>query len=105
MVPVLFVLENNQYSVCSPLGVRQPFQQNIANIVRGHGIPAETGDGQLIEEVYGTAGRMIEKIREGYGPSYVEFDTYRYLEHCGPNPDDTLGYRTQDEVNAWRMLS
>ena len=26
-------------------------------------------------------------------PIFIEVDTYRYLEHCGPNRDDHLNYR------------
>ena len=33
---------------------------------------------------------------------YVEFDTYRWLEHCGPNNDDHLGYRKDEEVKKWK---
>ena len=30
-------------------------------------------------------------------------DTYRYLEHCGPNKDDHLDYRNPKEVKFWKM--
>ena len=32
----------------------------------------------------------------------LEFSTYRWLEHCGPNYDNDLGYRTEDEYLDWR---
>ena len=28
-------------------------------------------------------------------------DTYRWLEHCGPNNDDNLEYRSKKEINFW----
>ena len=34
-------------------------------------------------------------------PALVEFKTYRWLEHCGPNWDDDLGYRSREEVKRW----
>ena len=34
-------------------------------------------------------------------PIFIEVDTYRYLEHCGPNNDDNLNYRPKKEVNYW----
>ena len=32
----------------------------------------------------------------------MEFDTYRWLEHCGPNDDDYLGYRDEQEAKEWK---
>ena len=29
-------------------------------------------------------------------------DTYRHLEHCGPNEDDHLNYRNKNEVSFWK---
>ena len=37
-LPVLFVCENNLYSVNTPLDVRQPGNRTIAELARGHGI-------------------------------------------------------------------
>ena len=34
-------------------------------------------------------------------PIFVEVDTYRHLEHCGPNNDDNLNYRPKREINYW----
>ena len=34
-------------------------------------------------------------------PLFVEIDTYRYYEHCGPNKDDDLNYRPKKEVEFW----
>ena len=31
----------------------------------------------------------------------MELSTYRILEHCGPNNDDNLNYRTKKEINYW----
>jgi len=39
--------------------------------------------------------------RSGEGPLFLECRTYRLLEHCGPNEDYDLGYRTPDEVEHW----
>lgn len=33
---------------------------------------------------------------------FIEYDTYRWLEHCGPNQDDHLGYRPQGEISKWK---
>ena len=40
-------------------------------------------------------------IRKYNKPVFLEFKTYRWLEHCGPNWDDNLGYREKSEINKW----
>lgn len=86
-LPVLFVCENNFYSVQSPLEVRQPKERDRIAIARAHGLYAQRGFGNDVEEVYEVSRNAIERIRQGEGPVYLEFDTYRLREHCGPDLD------------------
>ena len=46
------------------------------------------------------AEKAITRAREGLGPTLLEFETYRFREHCGPNCDDALGYRPAGELEA-----
>ena len=101
-LPVLFVCENNLYSVYSPLRVRQPEGRKIFAMVRGLGITSEHGDGNNVLEVYSKAERAIAGIRKGNGPYFFEFSTYRWREHCGPNFDNDLGYRAEEEFIEWK---
>jgi pyruvate dehydrogenase E1 component alpha subunit len=101
-LPVLFVCENNLYSVYSPLDVRQPGGRSIAGMVQGLGVQADTGDGNDALEVYEITSRALYAIRNGGGPRFLEFSTYRWLEHCGPNYDNELGYRTEAEFLDWK---
>lgn len=100
-LPILFVCENNFYSVYSPLDVRQPKERNRAAIARAHGIPAKEGHGNDVEEVYRLGQEAVNSIRAHNGPYFLEFDTYRYREHCGPFVDDDAGYRPQEEIRTW----
>ena len=34
-------------------------------------------------------------------PALMEFSTFRWREHCGPNWDDDLGYRKDGELKTW----
>jgi TPP-dependent pyruvate/acetoin dehydrogenase alpha subunit len=96
-LPVLIICENNLYSVYSPLNVRQPAGRSIAAMVSGLGIKAESGDGNDVLAVYEKVSNAITEIRAGGGPRFLEFSTYRWLEHCGPSYDNHIGYRTEDE--------
>ena len=98
---ILFVCENNLYSVLTPLADRQPEGRKIIDLAYGHGIPAVQVDGQAVETAYTETGKMIDSIRAGNGPGFMEFATYRWLEHCGPNLDLGLNYRPEGEYERW----
>lgn len=98
---VLLVCENNLYSVYSPLSVRQPEGRPIVALARGHGITADALDGNDAEAVHVAVRDAIESLRAGDGPVFLEFATYRWREHCGPNLDNDIGYRAPEEFEAW----
>lgn len=101
-LPVIFVCENNFFSVYSPLSVRQPAERNNRALAEAYGIYADKGDGNDIFAVCDITERAVSRIRGGNGPAYLEFDTYRWREHCGPNFDNDIGYRTEEEYSNWR---
>jgi pyruvate dehydrogenase E1 component alpha subunit len=98
-LPVLFVCENNDFSVYTRRKDRQP-DQAIYKIAQSHGISSTCGDGNNVLSVYATAAKAIESIREGHGPQFLEFSTYRWREHCGPDFDHALNYRENSEIVA-----
>jgi TPP-dependent pyruvate/acetoin dehydrogenase alpha subunit len=101
-LPVLFLCENNLYSVYSPLSVRQPQGRSISQMVAGLGVHALAGDGNDVAEVYRMTSEALAGIRAGGGPRLLEFSTYRWREHCGPLFDNDLGYRTEAEFLDWK---
>jgi pyruvate dehydrogenase E1 component alpha subunit len=101
-LPILFVCENNLYSVYSGLEVRQPENRKIYKMVRALGIDTHKGDGNDVEEVFSLTKLIREKIVNNAGPQFIELDTYRWREHCGPNYDNDLGYRTEEEFMSWK---
>ena len=102
-LPVVFVCENNLYSVYSPLSVRQPEGREIFGLAKGHGMESYQGDGNDVVEVYTLAEQATGKARQGGGPTFLEFKTYRWREHCGPSYDNDLGYRTESEFQEWKQ--
>jgi pyruvate dehydrogenase E1 component alpha subunit len=100
-LPILFVCENNLYSVNTPMAPRQPVSRTIADLAIGHAIDAHRADGQTVEAVCELTARVLDRVRAGEGPALLELLTYRWAEHCGPNSDIHLGYRTKEELDAW----
>ena len=103
-LPILFICENNLYSVYSPLSVRQSEKRHLTKIVEAHGITTFKGDGNDLDEVYAISQKAVAYIRAGKGPCFIEFSTYRWREHCGPNYDNHIGYRTEEEFETWKEL-
>ncbi|MBC7743435.1 MAG: thiamine pyrophosphate-dependent dehydrogenase E1 component subunit alpha [Bdellovibrionaceae bacterium] len=101
-LPVLFICENNEFSVYSPLEVRQPKQRLISEMVAGMGIESAQYDGNDVELIHQVTTAAVQKIKAGQGPQFLEFATWRWLEHCGPNEDDDLDYRCQKSNSKWR---
>jgi TPP-dependent pyruvate/acetoin dehydrogenase alpha subunit len=101
-LPVLFICENNLYSVYSSLSVRQPKDRKIFQMVEAMGIRSFQGDGNNVFEVYKTTVDNIKNIKNGDGPRFIEFSTYRWREHCGPNYDNQIGYRSEEEFLNWK---
>ena len=100
-LPAVFVCENNLYSVYTPLRERQP-DRPLAELGRAHGMPAQIIDGNDVEAVYAAASAAVARARSGRGPSFIQADTYRWREHCGPSYDNHIGYRTEAEFEQWR---
>lgn len=98
-LPVLFVCENNLFSVYTRINERQP-DRPIHVVAQAHGCNAWHSDGNDVEAVNAIATEAAGLARDGHGPQFMEFDTYRWREHCGPNFDDELNYRSQHEISA-----
>ena len=101
-LPVVFVCENNNYSVYTRLQDRQPARP-IYQLAAAHGINAVSGNGNDVEEVLDIAKQAVSNARQGKGPQFLEFQTYRWREHCGPNYDDELAYRSKQEIEAGKQ--
>ena len=98
---ILFVCENNFYSVYSPLKYRQSKKRDLLSIVKSFGIKSFKIDGNDTIKIFNKSQKIIKDVRLGKGPGFVLLDTYRWLEHCGPNNDDNLDYRLDKETKRW----
>ena len=100
-IPVIFICENNNYSVYTQLKERQP-DRPILGIAKAHGLAVYQADGNDVEAVWEVMRQATERVRAGEGPAFLELFTFRLLEHCGPEDDDGLGYRVAGELLDWK---
>ena len=100
-LPIIFACENNLYSVYTKLKDRQPHDK-LTSYSKAHGINSFKINGNDVEKIYKLTNKLRQKCLSGKGPFFIQMDTYRWLEHCGPNYDNSIGYRTEKEFKLWK---
>lgn len=101
-LPVLFLCENNLYSVYSPLSVRQPKGRSIRFMVEAMGVNSMDLNPGNTDGFLKGLKKAIEYVRLEKKPLFLEIPTYRWREHCGPHYDNDLGYRSEAEFEDWK---
>jgi pyruvate dehydrogenase E1 component alpha subunit len=95
-LPVIFVVENNEY------GMGTAFHRVSATRVEerssAYGIPASVVNGQDILETYRHFEALVDEVRSGGGPRFVEVRTYRFRGHSMSDPVSGT-YRSKEEVS------
>ena len=100
---VLYVCENNFFSVYSPLKNRQSKKRSLHKIAEGMGVKSTYIDGNNVLEIFQKTKKILNQMRLNNAPHLIILDTFRWLEHCGPNDDDDLNYRDNKIVKKWRL--
>tara|TARA_B100000686_G_scaffold84461_1_gene91287 strand:- start:2010 stop:2987 length:978 start_codon:yes stop_codon:yes gene_type:complete len=100
-LPIIFVCENNRYSVYTNLQTRQP-ERPMHKVAEAHGWEVNSGDGNDLEYVAEIARKAVSRIKTNERPQFLEFETHRWVEHCGHEYDDHLNYRSEVEIKSWK---
>jgi pyruvate dehydrogenase E1 component alpha subunit len=98
-VPVLFVIENNQWAISVPRKWSDRLE-NLSDRHTSYNIPGETVDGNDVFAVYEAVNKAVKELRAGKGPILIECKTYRWKGHHAGEPA-TLNYRDSEEVKTW----
>jgi 2-oxoisovalerate dehydrogenase E1 component len=97
-LPLIFVIENNQYAISVPS--EEEVAGSLYERAIGYGFKGVAIDGNNPIEVLATMREAVDRARTGGGPTLIEAETYRYYAHTSDD-NDTL-YRTREEVETWR---
>lgn len=97
-LPVLFVCENNGYAMGTAIE-RSESELDLMKKAAAYRVPAESVDGMNVAAVELAAQKALAFIREGGGPTFLEFRTYRFRAH---SMFDAQLYRDKSEVAQWR---
>jgi pyruvate dehydrogenase E1 component alpha subunit len=97
-LPVLWVCENNQYGMGTAVE-RASAVSEIRQKAEGYNMPNDRIDGMDVLQVRETALDVLDKIRSGEGPYFLEIVTYRFRGHSMGDPER---YRQSEEVKRWQ---
>jgi pyruvate dehydrogenase E1 component alpha subunit len=99
-LPILFVCENNGLAIHTPLLKRQATAR-VVERVGTYGVRAEKVEAGDLLAIRAAAAPLVEFIRAGHGPAFLECATTRVKEHVGPNEDYDVGYRARPAPDIW----
>jgi len=100
-LPVVYICENNMYAITTPL--REVTKRPPHERARAYGMEGSVADGMDVQAVYEAALHAVQAARDGLGPSFLEFETYRYVGHYTAEKLMKTSYRTDAEIETWRL--
>lgn len=100
-LPLLFVCENNLFASHLHISLRQP-SDSVGRYADAHHIPVEVVDGNDVVTVAETTRKMLENMRRGGGPAFLEAVTYRWRGHVGPREDNDVGVNRGSDLALWK---
>ena len=97
-LPVVFICENNQYSMS--MHVKRHIKvSDLTARATAYGIPGVTVNGNDILEVYETVLNARDYVKQS-GPMLIVANTYRLMGH---SKSDANAYRTKKEIESWKQ--
>jgi pyruvate dehydrogenase E1 component alpha subunit len=96
-LPVIFLLENNQYAYSTPLD--KQFAVDPVQRAAAYGFVGQTVDGNDVEAVFEATLAARERAIAGGGPTLIEAVTMRMHGHAA---HDDMKYVPKELVEEWR---
>jgi pyruvate dehydrogenase E1 component alpha subunit len=96
-LPVVFICENNRYAMGTPGAQCLAMYATVTETARAYGIETMQVDGMDVLAVRTSVRDLVQKVRDGQGPLFLEAKTYRFLGHSMSDPSHGH-YRTKEEV-------
>ena len=95
-LPIVFVLENNQFAYSTPNALE--FAVDPVERARVYGFPGVKVDGNDVEAVFEASRVASERARAGEGPTLIECETMRMHGH---GAHDDMSYVPPEMFDEW----
>lgn len=99
--PVVMNIVNNQWAISTSQDFARGHSSSFAARGIGFGIPSLRVDGNDYLAARAASRWAIERARSGFGPTVIEWVTYRAGAHS--TSDDPDGYRPKDAAATWPL--
>ena len=102
-IPVVYIIENNGYSMGTSLSRSSAFKSCLAQRAEGFGVDWDRCDGTDIYEVRANVSKAMDRARNESRPTMLEITTYRYYGHSVADANHKDGYRKRDEIERYQQ--
>jgi pyruvate dehydrogenase E1 component alpha subunit len=100
-LPVVYVIENNKYSMGTTLERSSAVRNCLAERADGYGIVWDIANGEDLYEVRAKTASAMRRAHEQSLPTVLEVDTYRYYGHSVADAN-AKKYRSADEIERYK---
>lgn len=98
-LPVIYIIENNQFAMGTPLEKTFPIE-DLSIRALGYPMARERVDGHDVFAMHSAISAATKRVREQQQPMLIEAKTYRYRGHSMADPGK---YRNKEEIEKWRI--
>jgi len=100
-LPVIYVIENNQYSMGTSMERSSAMKNCLAERAEGYGIAWDVANGEDFYEVRAKTWNAIRRAHDEALPFVLEVDTYRYYGHSVADAN-AKKYRSAEEIEHYK---
>ena len=100
-LPVIYVIENNQYSMGTSLERSSAFRSCLAERAEGYAIDWDRCNGEDLYEIRAKTQTAIERAHRQSRPTVLEIDTYRWYGHSVADAKHKA-YRHEEEIERYK---
>ena len=101
-IPVVYVIENNGYSMGTSQARSSAFRGCLAQRAEAYDMDWDVIDGSDLYEVRAKTHIAMERARKQHKPSILEISTYRYYGHSIADANHKK-YRTPEEIENYKQ--
>ena len=102
-LPVVYIIENNQYSMGTSLERSSAYKDCLAARAEGYNIEWDRINGEDLYEVRAKTWTAIQRAHDQSRPTVLEIDTYRYYGHSVSDAN-AKKYRDVEEIEEYRKF-
>ncbi|NJK90777.1 MAG: pyruvate dehydrogenase (acetyl-transferring) E1 component subunit alpha [Blastochloris sp.] len=101
-IPVIYIIENNGYSMGTSEARSSAFRESLAKRAEGYDMDWDVCMGHDIYEVRAKIKEALDRAHEDSRPTLLEIDTYRYEGHSVADANRKK-YRSPEEIENYKQ--